>query len=133
MFSISYTIDESWLDPIHKHVHHAKCLELLEMARIAYLESIGCSYNVMLERGDALVIVSVDARYKRELKRGVVQVRCSQIAVENRIVRIRQDIQNVREKTVMEATIELTFMNLETRRSMVPPNDFLRAVSHGAG
>ena len=103
------------------------------MARIAYLESIGCSYSVMLERGDALVIVSVDARYKRELKRVVVQVRCSQIAVENRIVRIRQDIQNVREKTVMEATIELTFMNLETRRSMVPPNYFLRAVSHGAG
>lgn len=129
IFSTPYTIDDSWLDPIHKHVHHAKCLELLEMARIAYLESMGCSYNVMLERGDALVIVSVDARYKRELKKGEVQVRCSQIAVEDRVIRINQDIQNVRGKTVMEATIELAFMSLRTKRAIAPPGDFIRAVS----
>lgn len=128
MFATSYSVDESWLDPIYKHVHHARCLELLEFARIAYLESIGCSYNMMLERGEALVITSVDARYKRELKRGVVELRCLKVEIEDRIVRIYQDIQNVRKKTVMEATIELAFMNLQTRRAMAPPNDFRSAV-----
>lgn len=128
MFSKSYTIDELWLDPVYKHVHHARALELLEMGRIAYLESIGCSYNMMLERGDALVIVSVDARYKRELKKGIVAVRCSQIEVVNRVIRIHQEIQNARGKTVMEASIELAFMNLKTRRATPPPDDFLFAI-----
>jgi acyl-CoA thioester hydrolase len=128
MFVFPYTIDRELVDPTHHHVHHAKCLEILEKARIAYLDSLGCSYESMLARGDALVIVTVEAEYKRELKEGEVTVRCAEIIVDERRIFIEQSVYNARGKVVMEARIGLAFMSLESRRSIHPPKDFMDAV-----
>jgi YbgC/YbaW family acyl-CoA thioester hydrolase len=128
MFSLSLTIDPDLLDATYQHVHHAKCLELLEKGRIAYLDSVGCSHAQMLERGDALVIVSINAQYKRELKLGKVEVLCLDITVDKRRVYMKQAIRNARGKIVMEAQIGLAFMSLTSRRAVDPPADFMWAI-----
>ncbi len=128
MFVFPYTIDRELVDSTYHHVHHAKCLEILEKARIAYLDSLGVSYESMLARGDALVIISVEAKYKRELKEGAIEVRCAEMIVDERRLFIDQSVYNARGKVVMEARIGLAFMSLESRRSVKPPQDFLDAV-----
>jgi acyl-CoA thioesterase FadM len=81
----------------------------------------------LLAEGKVLVITKVSAEYKREVKRGVVQVTCDRVEVRDRSLVIHQRILNQLGKVAVEAVVESMFMNTATRRGMVPPPDFLEA------
>jgi acyl-CoA thioesterase FadM len=75
-----------------------------------------------------LVIVGVDAVYKREVKLGTVKVTCDSVEVVDRVIKIRQRILNERDKVAVEGTFSLMFMDATTRRGMKLPEDFERAL-----
>jgi len=127
MFSITLDIDDSWVEPVYEHVHHGRCLSLLERARVALLEHIGFPNDTLIAQGKVLVITRVEAEYKREVKRGSVQATCDAVSLQGRTLVIQQRIINERGKVAVEARVESMFMDFTTRRGMNPPEDFLRA------
>jgi len=127
MLSISVDIDDNWITPVYEHVHHGRCFSLFEEARLELLRVIGFPNDQLLDEGKVLVITRVAAEYKREVKRGLVQVTCDRVELRDRVLVIHQRILNQMGKVAVEATVESMFMNMSTRRGMSPPDDFLRA------
>lgn len=127
MFSIQVELDDAWVAPVYDHVHHGRCFFLLEHARVAYMAHIGFPNDVLLARGQAAVITAVAAQYKREVKRGKVTVTCEDVTVEGKTLIIGQKILNERGKVAVEARIESVFMDMNTRRGMMPPEGFIEA------
>jgi YbgC/YbaW family acyl-CoA thioester hydrolase len=125
MVSIKVDIDDTWVEPVYEHVHHGRCLSLFEQARCALLEHIGFPNEALLQEGKVLVITSVQATYKREVKRGVATITCDRVDLDGRTLVIYQRLLNERGKVAVEARIESVFMDNATRRGMNPPDDFL--------
>jgi acyl-CoA thioesterase FadM len=128
MFSITISIDEEWIAPVYDHVHHGRCLSLLEQARAAFIAELGFPNEELLQQGKVIVVTRVDMAYKREVKRGEVQATCDGVEFEDRVLRIRQRIVNNRGKTAVEGIVELMFMDMTTRRGMDIPEEFLQAL-----
>lgn len=131
MFSIKIELDDEWVAPVYDHVHHGRCFYLLEQARVAYMDRIGFPNDVLLSRGQAAVITAVAAEYKREVKRGLVTVTCDDLAVDGKTLIIGQKILNERGKVAVEARIESVFMDMNTRRGILPPEGFIDAFLAG--
>lgn len=127
MLSINIDIDDNWITPVYEHVHHGRCFSLFEEARVELLRVIGFPNEQLLDEGKVLVITKVSAEYKREVKRGLVQVTCDRVELRDRVLIIHQRILNQIGKVAVQATVESMFMNKTTRRGMSPPEDFLRA------
>jgi YbgC/YbaW family acyl-CoA thioester hydrolase len=127
MFSIEVELDDEWVAPIYDHVHHGRCFYLLEQARVAYMAHIGFPNDVLLAQGQAAVITAVAAQYKREVKRGRVTVTCEDLEVDGKTLIIGQKILNERGKVAVAARIESVFMDMDTRRGMLPPEGFVEA------
>ena len=127
MFSIEVELNDEWVAPIYDHVHHGRCFYLLEQARVAYMAHIGFPNDVLLAQGQAAVITAVAAQYKREVKRGRVTVTCEDLEVDGKTLIIGQKILNERGKVAVEARIESVFMDMDTRRGMLPPEGFVEA------
>lgn len=127
MFSITITIDDSWIAPIYNHVHHGTCFSLLEQARVALISEMGFSYESLLAEGKALVITGVQAQYKREVLKGQVTVTCDEGEIRGRSLVLRQRIINSKGKDAVTAVIESVFMDINNRRGMEPPQTFTHA------
>ena len=132
MFAIEIELDDEWVAPVYDHVHHGRCFYLLEQARVAYMDRIGFPNEILLSRGQAAVITAVAAQYKREVKRGRVSVTCEDLKVEGKTLIIGQKILNERGKVAVEARIESVFMDMNTRRGIMPPDGFIEAFLRGA-
>jgi acyl-CoA thioesterase FadM len=61
------------------------------------------------------------------VKRGRVTVTCDDVTVEGKTLIIGQKILNERGKVAVEARIESVFMDMNTRRGMMPPEGFIEA------
>lgn len=132
MFSIKVVIDEGWIAPVYEHVHHGTCLSLLERARAAFVAAIGFPNEELLQQGKVIVVTRVDMLYKREVKRGEVLATCDRVSCEGRTIRIAQRILNERGKAAIEGFVDLMFMDINTRRGMDIPADFLQALLEAA-
>jgi YbgC/YbaW family acyl-CoA thioester hydrolase len=128
MFSIDFQVDSSWIAAEYDHVHHGRILSLFEQARADFVASIGFPNDELMRAGKVLVIVGVDAVYKREVKLGTIKVTCDSVEVVDRVIKIRQRILNERDKVAVEGTFSLMFMDATTRRGMKFPEDFERAL-----
>ena len=67
---------------------------------------IGFPNYQLLQEGKVLVITKVSADYKREVKRGSVQVACDRVELRDRSLVIHQRILNHLGKVSLEATVE---------------------------
>ena len=130
MFSIQIKVDDSWITPVYEHVHHGRMLSMFEDARLALVDAIGFPNDQLIREGKVLVITKADVAYKREVKRGTVQVTCDSVDIEDRTITLTQRIINDRQKVAVEAQMSLMFMDSETRRGMLPPSDFSRALKN---
>jgi YbgC/YbaW family acyl-CoA thioester hydrolase len=127
MVAITVEIDDTWITPVYEHVHHGRCLSLFEQARLELLRVIGFPNEQLIREGKVLVITKVSAEYKREVKRGAVQVTCDKVELCDRSLVIHQRILNRLGKVAVEAIVESMFMNAESRLGMHPPEDFREA------
>ncbi len=102
---------------------------MFEQARLALVQAIGFPNDELMRQGKILVITGAQVAYKREVKRGSVEVTCDSVTLDDRTIRIRQRIINERQKVAVEAELSLMFMDRDTRRGTLPPPDFAAALS----
>ncbi len=127
MVSLTIEVSAELIEPVYEHVHHGRAFFLLEQARLALLESIGMPNQALIRRGQMLVITKVEAAYKREVKGESVTVTCDKAQLKGRGLVIHQRILNHKGKLAVEAVIESVFMDTNTKRGILPPDDFLKA------
>jgi acyl-CoA thioesterase FadM len=127
VLQVRIELDSVWLDSQYHHVHHGRCLYLLERARLELLERMGFPDRVFLERGDGLVITRLQVEYKREVVGEFVVATCDRVGRRGRDLIVHQRLLNHRSKVAVEAVVESQFMDLATRRGKDVPADFLAA------
>lgn len=128
MFVMRVEIDDTWIAPVYDHVHHGRILSLFERAREGLVAEAGFPNEVALARGHVIVVTNVVVAYKREVRRGLVDVTCDSVEVDGRTFRLGQRIINERQKVAVDAVISLMFMDGTERRGMLPPDDFVQAL-----
>ena len=112
------------VDAEYKHVHHARSLRFMELARLAYIESVGCPNESLIAQGVFIVIAEISVAYKRELFAGPIVVTCESPHIDGKAILIHQRIINERGKVCVEASFDLRLLCGATKRSVPPHPDF---------
>jgi len=128
MFAIRVEIDDTWVAPVYDHVHHGKMLSLFERSREGLVAEVGFPNEELLAQGKVIVVTHVSAAYKREVRRGMVEVTCDSFEIDGRTFRLGQRIINDRQKVAVEGVVSLMFMDGAARRGVLPPEDFVQAL-----
>lgn len=123
-FQIPFNITDEWIESRYNHVHHGRVLSILEHARIELLKSIGMPNEMLLDRGDALVITRIEVQYKREVRVGAVTVTCEEPAIENREIVLKQRLLNDKGKELLVAKVHSMFLSTTLKKGIQVPDDF---------
>ena len=126
-FSTEVEASEAELDPIYKHVPHASIIEFLELGRLRFLESKGVPLSYWLEQELLLVVTKLQVQFRGELTKGRYQVLCFNPEIHSRKIIIGQGISSEDGQVMVEAQVELMFMDSKNRRVMIPPRRFIEA------
>ena len=121
---MSYELQPADIEPVYNHVHHARSLCLMEMARLKYLEAIGYANEELIKQNIYLVITSIKVEYLRELLGGTVSITCQDQMVKYKTMRMGQQILNPAGKPAVVAELDFCCLSRELGRSIVPPPDF---------
>ena len=122
-------VTPAMLDPEHQHLHHARILELLEKARVAYLASKNASMETLIAQGIFPVVTDIHVKYLREVKGGEVIASCAVKDISERELIVDQTLINERGKISVTATVICKFLYRETGRAgdvpkaLSSPND----------
>lgn len=127
-FTLLYTITDSDLTKPYRHVHHSRAVQLLELARMEHLRSIGMSFESLFAGGVLLVISALQVEYKRELLSGEISITVQNPSLDGKRLFLEQQILNDSGKLAVFARIEQQFLSLERKRAVEPPEQFLRAI-----
>ena len=133
VFTHPLEVEVADVDTLYKHVHHARALRYMELARLAYLEAVGIPNESLIARGLFSVIAEISVAYKREIFTGPIVVTCESPHIEGKGIFIHQRIINERGKVCVEASFDLRFLSGETKRSVAPPPDFVERFLEGGG
>lgn len=128
-FSTEIEVGDQEIDPNYHHVHHASVVEFLELARLRLLDSKGVPQSGWVDEGFLLVVTRMQVQFRGELTKGVYQVLCFHPEIQSRKILIGQGIASTEGQLVVEAQIELMFMDGKSRRVVSPPRKFLEAFS----
>lgn len=123
-FNYSYLIKQSDLIPPSNHVHHARTLELLEQARLAFLDAIGYPFSKLADQGILLVITRIEIDYQRELLGGEIRVTCEQPSIKLKRLSLLQRVINPNAKEAICASIQFACLSTSLRRAVDAPKEF---------
>jgi YbgC/YbaW family acyl-CoA thioester hydrolase len=121
---MSYELQAEDIEPVYNHVHHARSLCLMEMARLKFLESIGFANEELMKQNIFLVITSIKVEYMRELLGGTITLTCQDQMIKYKTMRMTQEILNPAGKQAVVAEMDFCCLSRELGRSIVPPPDF---------
>lgn len=131
MFSKKIVVSEDELERSYMHLHHADIMKLLERGRISFLESRGVPYQVNVEQGILMPIADMSVKFRREIKAGVVEVKCLTPRIKSRIIEIPQEIwigEGEDVELAVEANVRCLWVCAKSRRAMVPSAEFMKAL-----
>ena len=131
MFSEKIVVLEADLEPSYMHLHHADIMKLLEQGRVGFLEARGVPYQANVKQGILMPIADMFVKFRREIRAGVVEVRCLKPSIRSRIIEIPQEIwigEGERAELAVEATVRCLWVCAKSRRAMVPSADFMRSL-----
>lgn len=126
-FSTEIEVTETEVDPQYRHVHHASVVEFLELARLRLLEAKGVAQPGWIEQGLLIVVTRLQVQFRGELNKGKYQVVCFHPEIHSRKILIGQGIASTDGQLVVEAQVELMFMDSKSRRVVSPPRRFIEA------
>lgn len=115
------------LDPLYHHVHHASIVEFLEQGRVRLLESKEIPLNYWADQGLLLVVTRLQVQFRSELGDGTYHVLCFNPEIHSRKIIIGQGITSTDGQIMVEAQVELMFMDAKNRRVVSPPGRFIEA------
>ncbi len=97
---MNYQIPASLVEESYQHVHHADSLKLLELCRLKYMESISYPNERLISEGLFLVVSSLEAAYKRELRDEEVAITCERPSVNGKALVLHQRILKARNRVL---------------------------------
>lgn len=112
-------------------VHHGNYPTFLEEARTTWLREMGISYKKMEEEGIGLPITLVSMKYKKSaLYDDVLTIKTILRKIPNVRLEFDYEIYNEANNLLVNATTELVFINMETKRPTKAPKYFLDALEN---
>jgi acyl-CoA thioester hydrolase len=111
------------------HVNNAKYLELYEEARWDFISKNGYGLKEIVETKKGPIVLDVSCRFKRELtNREMITIKSESIDIKGKISHMKQEIFKEDGSLASEATFTFGFMDLEARKLMNPPDQWLKAI-----
>jgi acyl-CoA thioester hydrolase len=108
-------------------VYHGNYAQFLEVARVEWLRSIDISYKKMENNGVMLPVVNLNINFKKPA------VYDEMIIVKTKLrekpglkITVDQEIYNKNNDLLTVSEITLVFVNMQTKRPMLCPDDLLR-------
>ena len=121
-------ISEAHLDSFG-HVNNARYLELLEQARWDLITERGFGIDVIRRVKMGPTILEINIRFLRELNpREVVVIRSEMLSYERKVGKLRQQMLKADGVLACEAIFTFGLFDVERRRLVDPPPDWLHAV-----
>lgn len=131
IFDYRFQVKEQYLDSFG-HVNNAAYLTLYEEARWQLITENGYGLAVVQEKKKGPVVLDVSIRFKRELlNREFVTIRSQTESVSGKIMRMKQTMVKDNGEIASEAIFTFGVIDMEKRRLIEPPVEWLRAIGVG--
>lgn len=127
VFEYNILIKENYLDFLG-HVNNAKYFELLEEARWDFLTGHDLGLENIMKLKISPVVLGCTISYKREVKNRENITIYSRVLDTKKIFKLEQIMKNENGEICTEAIFTCGFMDLEKRKLIEPPNEWLNIV-----
>ena len=128
IFNYEITIKEHHLDSFG-HVNNAVYLQILEEARWEFITECGYGLQEILKIGKGPVILEISLKFIKELKlREKIRIETQCIDVQSKVLHIAHKIFNSSQELATTANFILGFFDLNSRKIINQPPEWLRAV-----
>jgi len=128
IFQYNLVIKECHLD-FFGHVNNAVYLQLLEEARWDFCTRNGFGLKQMKETAKGPIVLEVQLRFLREMTlRQNISIFSQVISHNKKIGKLQQSIKDESGNTLLEAHFVMGFFNMETRKLVTPPQEWLSAI-----
>ncbi len=127
-FYYEVTIKEQHLDTFG-HVNNAVYLQLLEEARWEFITENGYGLKEIQSLKKGPVILDTNIKFIREIKlreKIIIETFCTEL--KPKIIKIKHFIRNIENQTCTEAEFIMAFMDLETRKIINQPLEWIKAL-----
>jgi len=127
-FHYTLTIKEHHLDTFG-HVNHATYLSLFEEARWEFVTTRGFGLQKMQSEGVGPIILECKIRFLKEIcLRETITIDSVMRSYEKRIGTIEQTMRSENDIVHCTAEMKFGFLDLNARKLILPPNDWLKAI-----
>lgn len=107
-------------------VYHGNYAQFLEVARVEWLRSINISYKKMEDDGIMLPVVNLNINFKKPaLYDELIVVKTKLREKPGLKITVDQEIYNKNNDLLTISEITLVFVNMQTKRPMLCPEDLL--------
>ena len=127
-FFYDLTIKEHHLDTFG-HVNNAVYLELFEEARWEFITKNGYGLKKIQQEKKGPIILETNVKFLKELKlreKIIIETFCTEVS--KKIIKIKHFIRNSDNIICSEADFTLAFFDLEKRKIVEQPKDWLHAL-----
>ncbi len=103
------------------HMNNAKYVEFMEWGRIDWYDKIGTGLEKLLDESIAVVVVSIDIDFKKEVKlRELLRVKTIPVKLNNTSFVFRQKIYDESNDLVAEADVTNVMLDRNKNKSIKP-------------
>jgi len=108
-------------------VYHGNYAQFLEVARVEWLRSVDISYKKMEDDGVMLPVVNLNINFKKPaVYDELISVKTKLRKKPGLKITIDQEIYNEKDILITTSEITLVFVNMESKRPMMCPDDLLQ-------
>ena len=128
VFAYKIVVEESDLD-VFGHVNNANYLRFMETARWHFITDRGYGLEKIQKERKGPVLLDVTLKFRRELKhRDEITIYSQAQKVEGKFLTLKQNMVLADGRLAAEATFLIGFFDLDTRKLLLPTDDWLVAV-----
>lgn len=112
------------------YLYHAHYITYYEIGRVEMLRSLGLSYQEMEEKHRVMMpVMSVQTRYVRPARYDeLLTIRTTLRHIPTQYITFHMEILNEQGKLVNGGSVKLCFVDMETNKTVAPPDFLLEAV-----
>ncbi|NQY05782.1 MAG: acyl-CoA thioesterase [Flavobacteriaceae bacterium] len=107
-------------------VYHGNFAQYFEVARVAWLRELGVSYKLMEQDGVMLPVVNLNINFKKPAHYDeLLKIRTKLKSKPTAKIIFEYEILNEKDELISTAETTLVFVNIETKKPMLCPEDLL--------
>ena len=129
MFSTNITLKSSQIDPAYQHAHHTTIIQMLEAARIAFIEQAGLSQTKLFELDLWAVISELHIEYFSEARAGDYIATCDKISFEKKRMAFEQRVLEKDGKEIARASIKIMWLSKKAGKAVALPEELKASIA----